>query len=441
MRIGFVSLPFMGHVNPMIALARKMQSSGHEITFIGVPDVGPSVRAAGLNFVSYCDQEFPIGSMATNHAAVSKIHGLEATLWILGTPECDRISRPHPPIFPTVLVESEIEALVLDMSHRFLELVPLSLGMPYVQVWNILPIDGSGTTPPCLSSRPYEDTPEARAQNLEDVKLIGSYLQPLREAAVDYAARSGLHIDWTDPAATASKFAIVAQVPKEFDFPAIPWPPQFHYAGPFFDDAARAPVPFPWEKLDSRPLVYASLGTLVNGIESIYKIILSALGKRTELQAVLSIGKNIQVAGLGPIPSNVIVVEKAPQIELLKRATLCITHAGLNTTLESLAHGVPMVAIPIGFDQPGVAARIAHHQVGEFIEVDDLTGDRLDGLIQKVLSTPVYRENAQRFKNIIARRPRPRCCRGSHTERLAEGARQIHRGSHSVFADVQLNLR
>jgi len=43
-------------------------------------------------------------------------------------------------------------------------------------------------------------------------------------------------------------------------------------------------------------------------------------------------------------------------------------------------------------------------QVGEFIEVDDLTGDRLDGLIQKVLSTPTYHENAQRFKNIIAQR-------------------------------------
>jgi zeaxanthin glucosyltransferase len=403
MRIGFVSMPFMGHVNPMIALARKMQSSGHEITFIGVPDVGPSVRAAGLNFVSYCDEEFPIGSMAADQAPVSKIHGLEASLWFMRN-----LSGPYfkaaSAHLPAALVESEIEALVLDMSHRFLELVPLSLGMPYVQVWNIQPIDGSGTTPPCLSSRPYEDNPEARAQNLEDVKLIGSYFQQLRVGAVDYAARCGLHIDWTDPAATASKLAIVAQVPKEFDFPGIPWPPQFHYAGPFFDDTARAPVPFPWEKLDSRPLVYASLGTLVNGIESIYKIILSALGKRPELQAVLSIGKNIQVAGLGPIPSNVIVVEKAPQIELLKRATLCITHAGLNTTLESLAHGVPMVAIPIGFDQPGVAARIAHHQVGEFIEVDDLTGDRLDGLIQKVLSTPTYHENAQRFKNIIAQR-------------------------------------
>jgi UDP:flavonoid glycosyltransferase YjiC (YdhE family) len=76
---------------------------------------------------------------------------------------------------------------------------------------------------------------------------------------------------------------------------------------------------------------------------------------------------------LRPLPANTLVVRTAPQIELLKHAVLCITHAGLNAALEALAQGVPMVAIPIGHDQPGVAARIAHHGVGEFMEVDDLT--------------------------------------------------------------------
>jgi zeaxanthin glucosyltransferase len=403
MRVGFVSLPYIGHVNPMIALARRMQSHGHEVTYIGVPDVGPAVRAADLNFASYCDKEFPIGSTASIHAPVSKMHGLEATLWIMRNLSASYLQAASVHL-PAALLERKIEALVLDMSHRFLELVPLSLGLPYVQVWNIQPIDGSGITPPCFWSRPYEDTPEARSRNLEDAQLIGASFQQVQQVAAEYAARYGLHIDWNDPAATVSKLAIVTQVPKEFDFPANPWPSQFCYAGPFIDDAAREQIRFPWEMLDGRPLVYASLGTLVNGIENIYKFILSAFRKRPGLQVILSVGRNVKVADLNPIPSNVIVVENAPQIELLKRATLCVTHAGLNTALESLSQGVPMVAIPIGFDQPGVAARIAHHQVGEFIEVDDLTDTRFDGLIQKVLNTPAYRENARRFKSIIAQR-------------------------------------
>jgi MGT family glycosyltransferase len=120
------------------------------------------------------------------------------------------------------------------------------------------------------------------------------------------------------------------------------------------------------------------------------------------VQLVLSVGKNVNLDDLGPIPANTIVVSAAPQIELLKRAVLCITHAGLNTALESLAQGVPMVAVPIGYDQPGVAARIAYHGAGEFIEVADLTVEHLSDLIQRVRKNPAYRDRARHFQKVIA---------------------------------------
>src|SRR6202020_1030320 len=163
-----------------------------------------------------------------------------------------------------------------------------------------------------------------------------------------------------------------------------------HYAGPFHDDKGRSPIPFPWEQLIGKPLIYASLGTLVNGLEDVYKHILKAVEPMEDVQVVLSVGNNIRLENLGHIPSNTIVVNSAPQIELLKRAALCITHAGLNTALESLAQGVPMVAIPIGYDQPGVASRIAYHGVGEFVEVEDLTAKRLSELIQRVRRDQSY---------------------------------------------------
>jgi len=141
----------------------------------------------------------------------------------------------------------------------------------------------------------------------------------------------------------------------------------------------------------------------VNGLDDVYKHILQAVEPLEDVQVVLSVGKNINPETLGPIPSNTVVVRSAPQIELLKRAALCITHAGLNTTLESLAHGVPMVAIPIGYDQPGTAAGIAHHGVGEFIELDELTTKRLRGLIEKVLQDPSYRERADYFRKVISK--------------------------------------
>src|SRR5262249_48863902 len=136
--------------------------------------------------------------------------------------------------------------------------------------------------------------------------------------------------------------------------------------------------------------------------EEVYKAVLQAVAQLPEIQAVFAVGNNVEPERLGNIPSNVIVVSAAPQIELLARAALCITHAGLNTALESLAAGVPMVAIPIGYDQPGVAARIAHHGVGEFLEIEDLTVDRVRELIEKVLHNPTYREKARWFQKVIA---------------------------------------
>ncbi len=183
---------------------------------------------------------------------------------------------------------------------------------------------------------------------------------------------------------------MITQTPKEFDFPIPHLPPQFHYAGPFHDNEGRKPIPFPWEKLTGKPLIYASMGTIVNGLNNVYSTILEAVGEFPEMQVVLSgmqvvlsVGKNFDPGDLCPIPSNTIVVRIAPQIELLKRAALCIIHAGLNTALEVLAQGVPMVAIPIGYDQPGVTAR------------------RLSELIVKVTANPNYRDKARWFQKVL----------------------------------------
>jgi MGT family glycosyltransferase len=400
MKIGFVSMPLSGHLNPMTALARRVQSCGNEVVFIGVPDVEPFARAAGLNFVPFCEEEYPAGSITNLYDPVSKLHGLEVTRWSIRERSCGLFSAASKHL-PQKLAETGVDALVIDTIHTFLELVPMSLGMPYVQVWNVLNIDLSGATPPCFFSWPHENTPEALTRNLEGVKAAGELFTPVIPLAVSYAEKVGLKIDWSDFAATTSKLAVITQTPKEFDFPGIPWPAQFHYTGPFHDMEGREPIAFPWEKLTGKPLVYASMGTLVNGLEHVYKTILQATGQLSGIQVVLSVGKNVKFDDLGVIPSNVIVVRTAPQIELLKRAALCITHAGLNTALESLGQGVPMVAIPVGYDQPGVAARIAHHGVGEFLEIEDLTVERLQGLIQKFLYNPSYRDKARWFQKVI----------------------------------------
>jgi zeaxanthin glucosyltransferase len=89
-------------------------------------------------------------------------------------------------------------------------------------------------------------------------------------------------------------------------------------------------------------------------------------------------------------------------LELLKQTSVCITHAGLNTVLESLAQGVPQVAVPVTFDQPGVAARVAHHQTGVVTSLEKLTADHLSALLDEVLTNSIYRDSACKFQKAIA---------------------------------------
>jgi zeaxanthin glucosyltransferase len=401
MKIGFLSIPVSGHLFPMTALARRLQSRGNEVVFIGVPDTEAFARGADLTFLPYGEDRYPPGSITRIFAPVSRMSGLEVIKYtleaispgLLDVALCD---------LPGKLAKAGIRGMAIDNAFFFAQLVAMSLDLPFVQIWNILPSHPSGATPPCFASWPHETTTEALARNAEGMKQYGEFLTPLVPIAQAYADKVGLDIDWADKGATDSKLAVISQTPEAFDYPGISWPEGFQYAGPFHDDGGRQPVPFAWEKLDGRPLIYASLGTLVNGQDSIHKAILGAAGRLPEVQVVFSVGQNASIDTLGPIPSNTIVVPAAPQIELLKRAALCITHAGLNTTLEALGRGVPLVAIPIGYDQPGVAARIAYHRVGEFIEVENLTAEGLSELIRKVLDDSSYRDRARSFREAIA---------------------------------------
>jgi zeaxanthin glucosyltransferase len=70
--------------------------------------------------------------------------------------------------------------------------------------------------------------------------------------------------------------------------------------------------------------------------------------------------------------------------------------------LESLAQGVPQLAIPITYDQPGVAARIAHKKTGLVTSLAELNAERLASLLNEVLTDPTYRENARKLQKAIA---------------------------------------
>jgi MGT family glycosyltransferase len=230
------------------------------------------------------------------------------------------------------------------------------------------------------------------------VKLVQSHTAGIRA----YAKKAGLKIDWDDLSSTLSPLASISQTPNAFDFESSHWPAQFHHTGPFHDGKGREEVNFTWDRVTGEPLIYASMGTILNGRVDVFRTIVAALGRHKDLQLVLSIGDQLDPEQIGPVPDNAIIVHHAPQLELLKQASVCITHAGLNTVLESLSQGVPQVAIPVTYDQPGVAARIADKRTGVVTSLERLTADHLSTLLDQALSDSTYRDNARKMQKAIA---------------------------------------
>jgi zeaxanthin glucosyltransferase len=390
MKLGFICPNLPGHLNPLTALARHLQARNHELAFLY------SSGAAGLPFVPGPEKDH----IREHLPEVSKLHGDDAvkfSLRMLMT-QTETILKSLP-----AMVEAHgIDALVLDSVQFYAELGPIQSGMPYIQVAAAVHFDFSGYTPLCLYGWPHQTTPAALARNREGVTNLVTLLQSVNEGVKAHAESAGLKIEWEDPGSTLSPLASITQVPKAFDFESSCWPSQFHHTGPFHDGKGRENVDFPWGRITGEPLIYASMGTILNGRVDVFRTIVAALAKHKDLQLVLSVGDQVDPQKIGPVPNNAIIVKRAPQLELLRQTSVCITHAGLNTVLESLAQGVPQVAIPVTYDQPGVAARIADKQTGVVTSLDKLTADHLSTLLDDVLSDAKYRANARKLQKAIA---------------------------------------
>jgi zeaxanthin glucosyltransferase len=164
---------------------------------------------------------------------------------------------------------------------------------------------------------------------------------------------------------------------------------------------------FPWERLDGRPVAYASLGTARKSNPAIFNLIAEACDG-CNLQLVISLGGRLPPEQFAGLPGDPLVVRYAPQLELLKRAEIVVMHGGLNTALETLMEGKPMVVIPKAFDQPAVAARLEWLGVAEVVSVDNISAQRLRSALSKVLIDPSYRNAAGEVQGIM------RSVRGLH---------------------------
>jgi zeaxanthin glucosyltransferase len=396
---GILCPTFTGHLNPMTTLGSELLHRGHQITLFGFRDAESITLASGLEFQPVAENEFPLGWNQESFSKLGKLSGIKAFQYTI-----DLVAEVSTQVLkqaPAIIKQAGVEALLVDQVSPEGGTIAEFLNLPFITVCSALMLNREPNIPPICTPWQYSRTLQGRWRNQLGDRLVDLAAKPIENAISEYRR------EWKLPPAKLpddynSKLAQISQQPAEFDFPRQYLPPNFHFTGPFHNPATRQPVAFPFERLTDKPLIYASMGTVQNRLLNVFQI-LTAACENLDAQLVISLGGGATPESLPQLPGNPIVVGYAPQLELLQKATLTITHAGMNTTLESLSNGVPMVAIPVANDQPGVAARIAYTGVGEVLSLKQLSVNKVRSTVEKVLTQESYKKRAIEMQGAIGR--------------------------------------
>jgi zeaxanthin glucosyltransferase len=368
-RFLIVTLPLAGHAYRAVAVADALSARGHEVAWCGSNAYfGPLLAPEAILF--------PTGTRLFREQAGHGIAALKS-LWQqyvipmarFTLPAVDRAIREYQP--DVVLVDQHALAGALA-AHRH--------GLP----WATLITQAMELTHP-LAVLPRVDA-WIRAQLASFCRDVASDLATEADGSGD--GRLGLLF---------SPYLVIA-----FTTSAVtgeqPFPDHFALVGPAMLDR---PGTFAWDLLDPRRRkVLISVGTLATGLAAdFYQRAVAAVAPlRAAVQAII-VGPPELLPGL---PDNVLVVPSVPMLALLPRVDAVISHGGMNTVSEALAHGLPLVIAPIRHDQPVVAAQVARAGAGIRVPFSRVRPAQLREALVTILDDPSYRHAAERIRDSFA---------------------------------------
>ncbi len=378
MRALFTFMGGPGHLEPLLPIALAARGAGHAVAVAGRPSVLCAADALALDtFATAADRKRP--PVRTALLPVD----LEREARDLRDGFALHLAREHaPPVrelcetwAPDVLVCDEVDFGSLIAAER--------LGIPHASV--VVLATGS----------------LVRQANL------GEALDTVR-------SENGLP---PDPGLEMlRRYLVLSPAPPSFRDPAFEDPPTLH--------AFRAGPAAPTVEATDPPTVYFTLGTeFVLESGDLLERALAGLGD-LPAQVVATVGSELDPAALGSPPPNVRVERYVPQSEILPRASVVLCHGGSGSVLGALAHGLPLVLLPMGADQPQNAQRCAELGVGLALDVVDVTPEDVRSAVSDALSEPRYRAAAERVRDELAALPGPEHA-VALVERLAAERRPI----------------
>lgn len=380
-----------GHLLPTFPLARRLEERGHRTVYLTAADGGDFVRQNGFEFQPILEDLYPKGLVQT----LREGGGL--------APATGPPAVTPPPMETFQYLESLVERPELAATVRALDpdlflattlypLVPLTLRLRFDVPVVLLT--------PYLRAKP-------RTVMVERVEALLKHPFPGTQALLALA-RAVWRPDCT-PAELARELLAMRELmlcPQALDLPWR-WQPEhevYYVEGPVgAERLSERGDSFPWERLDpGKKLLYGSMGSQsqVFGTEALlkfYRIVAGVARKEPGWQLVLATGGLVRREDLPDLPADAILATWVPQLSLLKRAAVMITHGGLGAIREAIAGGVPLIVFPFINDQPFNAERIVHHGLGLAGTFQKVSVRKLRKMVRRVDGEPEFRHNVARM--------------------------------------------
>jgi len=354
-----IAPPFYSHMRALQALAQTLIARGHRVTFIQQADAAALLNNTAIDFHAVGLETHPVGTLDRTLQLAAHPGGL-GILRLIGdmASSTDMLCRE----LPDALRSLAVDGLIVDQMAPAGGLVAEAMQLPFVSVACALPVNREAHFPLPVMPFLWGTSSAARERFASSEKIYDWLMRSHDRVLAHYARAFGLAGE-RQPHQCLSPLAQISQLPHALDFPRRELPAHFHATGPLREPAASTATPLFSD--GKQPRIFASLGTLQGGRYGLFKTLTKAC---RELQAELLIA---HCGGLSDFQARKLVRAGAAQVAAfvdqraaLAQADVAITHGGLNTVLDAVAQGTPLLAIPLAFDQPGIAARLTHHGLG-----------------------------------------------------------------------------
>jgi MGT family glycosyltransferase len=370
MHIAVISVGTMGHVLPTLPFVAELKRRGVRVTYFTAENLRAKVTFTGADFV-------PFDSLLTKPEAQKNIlNDIIAELPLRFLSEADHVIKQ---ILP-VLEKDRPDAILYDTIAIAGRLAAKALGVPAIQIYTSYAPNAKFSI-----SRTWPSVPDEHPARVAANKL-----------AEEFTAKYGVpHLDIFEIFEGAEELNIVLLQRA------------FHPAGDAFDNryvftgAQIAPRDNSgiWQApAGDRPLVLSSLGTMFNNWPEFYVMLFDAV-KDLPVNVAAAIGTTIKPESLGTIPKNVTLAPYLPQLDVLAKARLFITHAGTGSVMESIWFGVPMIGVPQMPEQIMTAKRLEELGLGKaFPDKNQVTSKSLHTAIEDILNNKSYRNQVADFR-------------------------------------------